>query len=161
MSQRFAANTDVSAEKSRAEIERTLLRYGADQYMTGWSSVGEAMIGFRFKGRLVRLTLLLPDRKAKEFTHTAHHKYIRNPQDAEKAWEQGCRARWRALLLIVKAKLEAVEAGISTFEREFLADIVLPDGTNRTLGDYMVPQLEAAYEQGTTPRLLPGLKEPA
>ena len=30
----------------------------------------------------------------------------------------------RALYLIVKAKMEAVEAGISTVEREFLYDIV-------------------------------------
>ena len=36
-------------------------------------------------------------------------------------WEQGCRSRWRAILLILLAKFEAIEAGISTFEREFLA----------------------------------------
>ena len=39
----YAEKTSVSAEKSRAEIESTLKRYGADQfgYMTGdkWSTV--------------------------------------------------------------------------------------------------------------------------
>jgi hypothetical protein len=35
---KFAENTSVSAERSRAEIEKTLRRYGADQFMYGWES---------------------------------------------------------------------------------------------------------------------------
>ena len=31
--------------------------------------------------------------------------------------------------LVIKAKLEAVEAGVTTFEQEFLANMVLPDKT--------------------------------
>jgi hypothetical protein len=38
--------------------------------------------------------------------------------------EAATRQRWRALVLVIKAKLEAVEAGISTLESEFLANIV-------------------------------------
>lgn len=33
----YAENTSVSSEKSRAEIERTLQKYGADQFMYGSS----------------------------------------------------------------------------------------------------------------------------
>ena len=62
----------------------------------------------------------------------------------------------RALYLIVKAKMEAVEAGISTVEREFLYDIVLPDG--RTAGEWLAPQIEAAYNSGDMPALLPMLQ---
>ena len=40
----------------------------------------------------------------------------------------GCRQRWRALNLAIKAKLEAVESGIVTFDQEFLAHIVGPSG---------------------------------
>jgi hypothetical protein len=69
------------------------------------------------------------------------------------AWEQACRQRWRALALVVKAKLEAVECGISTFEEEFLAWMMLPDGS--TVGDRMLPQLETAYRTGQMPPLLP------
>ena len=32
----------------------------------------------------------------------------------------------RGLVLVLKANLEAVEAGITTIEQEFLADMVLP-----------------------------------
>jgi hypothetical protein len=33
---KYAANTEVSAEKSRAEIETVLRRYGATGFMYGW-----------------------------------------------------------------------------------------------------------------------------
>jgi len=52
-----------------------------------------------------------------------------------------------------KAKLEAVEAGISVFDEEFLAHIVLPDG--RTVGQFMTPQIEEVYAHGRMPTLLP------
>ena len=61
--------------------------------------------------------------------------------------------RWRALLLVIKAKLEAVTAGISTIETEFLANIVLPDNT--TAGEWMLPQIDRAYRSGEMPPLLP------
>lgn len=78
-----------------------------------------------------------------------------NRKQAYEAWEQACRSRWRALYLIIKAKLEAVDSGISTIEREFLYDIVLPDG--KTVGEYMAPQIEAAYTTGEMPPMLPML----
>ena len=59
----------------------------------------------------------------------------------------------RALLLVIKAKLEAVTAGISTIETEFLANIVLPDNT--TAGEWMLPQIDRAYCTGEMPPLLP------
>jgi hypothetical protein len=72
----------------------------------------------------------------------------------EKVYEQACRQRWRALLLIVKAKLEAVTAGISTVEREFLPDVVLPNGA--TVGEWVGPQIATVYARHEMPALLPG-----
>ena len=57
------------------------------------------------------------------------------------SYDQACRQRWRALLLVIKAKLEAVTAGISTIETEFLANIVLPDNTI-CVGEWMLPQID-------------------
>ena len=56
---------------------------------------------------------------------------------------------------MIQAKLEAVECGISMFEDEFMANIVLPGG--QTVSDFMKPQIEKAYELGTPPQLLPGV----
>jgi hypothetical protein len=50
---------------------------------------------------------------------------------------------------VIKAKLEAVAAGITTIEDEFLAHTVLPDGS--TFGEWAKPQLEEAYRLGSMP----------
>jgi hypothetical protein len=148
---RYAEQTSVSAEKSRGEIETTLQRYGADQFMYGWDA-GQAVIAFRMNDRQVRFVLPMPDKADRAFTHTPGKGFARSEPDALKAWEQATRQRWRALALVVKAKLEAVEAGITEFEDEFLAHIVLPSG--QTLGDWVRPQVAAAYETGTMPTSL-------
>lgn len=159
MSPTYAAKTSVPVETSRAEIERTLQRYGATSFAYGWDQ-DKALIEFAADGRRVRFVLTLPDRNADEFTHYTRGtvqitRHRRTPEEALKKWEQACRQRWRALALVVKAKLEAVEAEISEFEDEFLAHIVLPDGT--TAGQWLRPQIADAYETGTMPSMLPAL----
>ena len=145
----YAENTSVPADKSRAEIERTLQRYGADQFMYGWDQASAA-VGFRMEGRHVRFVLPLPDPKSDEFRKTPTGK-ARSQSQAQAEWERATRQRWRALALVVKAKLEAVESGITTFEDEFMAHILLPDGS--TVGEQMRPRIEQAYKSGKMPRL--------
>lgn len=148
----FAAATTVPVEQSRLEIERTLVRYGASAFAYGWSG-DQASIQFEAHCRRVRFIVPLPRKDAAEFTR--HSRGQRTPEQAAKLWEQACRQRWRALTLVVKAKLEAVAAGISCFEDEFLAHIQLPDG--QTVGDVVRSQIAVAYELGTsTLELLPG-----
>ena len=149
----YAENTSVSTEKSRGEIERTLQRYGADQFMYGWDQ-DKAVVGFRMAGRQIRFLLPMPDKKERRFTHTPTGK-ARTSNTAFAEWEQACRQKWRALSLVIKAKLEAVEAEIAVFEDEFMANIVLPNGT--TVSQFMLPQIAEAYEKGTMPALLPHL----
>ncbi len=146
----YAQNTTVTAEKSRAEIERTLRRYGADQFMYGWEPE-RAMVQFRAHERTIRFIIGMPDQE--EFALTPAKRQRRSPDATTKAWEQATRQRWRALTLVIKAKLEAVEAGITEFEAEFLAHIVLPDGT--TVGDWALPQVAKAYDMGEMPKALP------
>ena len=147
---RFAAKTTVSTEKSRAEIEAILRRYGASAFMYAWEG-NRAIIGFRARDRHIRFTLPLPDRESKEFTHSSRGP--RSPDAVTVLWEQACRQSWRALALVIKAKLEAVEAGIVEFESEFLAHIVLPNGS--TVGAWVRPQVALAYDSGDMPKMLP------
>jgi hypothetical protein len=148
---RYAQDTAVPADRSRAEIERTLQRYGAHAFGYGWTG-NRALITFAMNDRRVRLDVEMPDRDADEFRLTPGRRYKRDPDSQRREWEKATRQRWRALALVVKAKLEAVEAGISTFESEFLAHIMLPDGS--TVGETMAPQVEEAYASGQMP---PGL----
>lgn len=150
---RYAENTGVSSEKSRGEIESTLRRYGASKFAYGWDEHA-ATLGFALGERMVRFRLPLPDRNERRFTHTPGRGLVRSAEDRDAQWEQAIRQSWRALNLVIKAKLEAVETGISTVEREFLADVLLPDG--RTLGEWAAPQLALAYERNSMPALMPG-----
>lgn len=147
----YAQNTTVTADKSRAEIERTLQRYGADQFMYGWDDA-RAMIMFRMGGRQIKFLLPMPDKNSREFTHTPGRGQKRTESQAYTEWEKACRQKWRALALVIKAKLEAVESGIAIFEDEFMANIILPNG--KTVSDFMLPQIQSAYDTGNMPKLL-------
>ena len=148
----YAAETTVPAEKSRAEIERTLQRYGASQFMYGYNE-HHSMIAFVVGGRQVRFILPMPDKNDPQFTMTPAGRKRRDADSMLAAYEKATRQRWRALALVIKAKLEAVESGITVFEDEFLAHLVLPDGT--TAGEWLKPQIDRAYETGQMPKELP------
>ena len=143
MSGRYAQTTDVPSDRSRAEIEKTLTRYGASSFMYGWET-DRAAIQFTMDARRIRFVLPLPDRNDPEFTH--HSRGRRTASAAEAAYEQAVRQRWRALALMVKAKLEGVASGIVSFETEFLPHTVLPSG--RTVAEDVLPAVAIAYETG-------------
>jgi hypothetical protein len=156
----YAKKTSVPISSSRAEIERTLERYGAESFAYGWDTE-QAVIMFKYHGRQIRFVLPLPDRSSPEFTQYrpggGYNLTRRSPEGAREKWEQAQRQRWRALALAIKAKLEVVEAGISTFESEFLAHIVLPNG--QTFGEWATPELARVYELGEMPALLPASQD--
>lgn len=148
---RFAEGTTVPAEKTRAEIESTLRRFGADAFSSGFDA-GLAFIAFRARDRFIRIVIELPDRR--EFAQSPTGK-PRTDNAAREAYEAECRRRWRSVGLLVKAKVAAVQDGIAEFESEFLANVVMPDG--RTVAELTRPGIASAYETGNVPRLLPGL----
>lgn len=134
----YAADTIVPVERSRAEIEALLKRFGADQVGSALSAT-HAQIMFRAHNRTIRFDLPL--------SVTAN--------DREKA--QRDRAAWRALVLSIKAKVVAVESGIVTFEVEFMPQTVMPDG--RTVSQHALPAIEDAYKNRKTAALLPHFPE--
>jgi hypothetical protein len=136
---RYAAETEVSVERSRAEIEKILARWGATQFLYASGESG-SVIAFQFKEKQFRFVLPLPDRTSKAFWFTPNQHRRRDEQGAYLAWEQACRQRWRALALNLKAKLEAVECGIESFEVAFMPYVVMPDG--KTVADHVLPALE-------------------
>lgn len=153
MAGRYAKTTDVGVDRTRSEIESVLRKYGADAFMYAIDG-REAHIAFRMTARQFRFKLLLPDPERQDF-HTYKQgatTFLRAKGVPEKMWEQECRAYWRALLLVIKAKLEAVSIGISTLEDEFLAHMILPSGA--TMGEWIKPQIDEAYRIGAMPARL-------
>jgi hypothetical protein len=131
----YASRTDVPVDRSRAEIERLVTKFGATTFATAIEQ-GRAVVMFEAHSRRIRFDLPLPESSPK-------HDQLR-------------RSRWRALLLVIKAKLESVESKIETFEEAFLAHVVMPDGV--TIGQHAKPSIARAYSENRMVPLLPGPK---
>jgi hypothetical protein len=123
---KFAANTRVCIERSRAEIERFVIKYGATRLATAYEG-DRCMMAFEFQGHRVRFVLPSPDR----------NKYKRPDVYAKEH-----RRLWRAFALIIKAQLEGVVSGVFAFEDVFLAHLVEPK-SNRTYGELHAMQIGA------------------
>jgi hypothetical protein len=146
----YAADTKVPAQRSRQEIETVLGKFGATAF--GFMATPESnQIAFRFEDRAIRFTLPLPARDDHAFTHTPTG-IRRSAAQQQVTYEQAIRQTWRALLLIVKAKLEAIRAGVATFDEEFYAYTVLPTGN--TIYEETSTQVEEMIASGRPTRLM-------
>jgi len=145
---RYANNTSVSPEKSQAEIQNTLRKYGADRFGT-MEEKNKAHVMFSYSGLSIQISIDLPSRSEFEKTTTGRDRIT---VAIETAHNQEIRQRWRALLLAIKAKLEAIECGISTIEEEFMAFVIMPDGL--PLSSHILPKLQTMVKTGKMPKLL-------
>lgn len=134
----YAARTSVPIDRSQAEIKKILQRYNADGFVFG-ESREKAIVQFEIESRRVRFVLPMPEPPGRT-------------QRSQAAFDQACRTRWRALALAIKAKLECVASGITTIEQEFLAHIVLPNGS--TVGEEIAQQIAESYSSRKMPPLL-------
>lgn len=134
----YAENTKVPVSQSRVDIERLLENHKARQYGTAVDyELQSARVQFRLHDRIVRFEIALPDRKKLG-------EGIR--------FERAERQRWRALLLVIKAKLESVENSIETFESAFLGQIVMPN--DQTMAQIVTPLIAESYKGGKMPKAL-------
>lgn len=155
MSGTYAAKTDVTVNRSREEIERTLTRFGATAFAYYADVGGKVAIQFEIRSLRVLMRMQLPDR---EPFRKDKRGYLRSDTAVERDWEQACRQRWRSLANGIKAKLALIDDGISTIEREFLPDLVLPTG--ETVGERIIPEVHQALRTGGLPALMPGTTRP-
>lgn len=141
---RFAEGTTVPPERSAAEIQQLLTRFGATAFAQGWTT-GAIAIEFVARDRQIRVTVPLPGPTDRDVTHTPTG-LRRPPREWPKRHQAEERRRWRALLLVLKAKLEAATSDITTFEEEFAMWTVLPDGS--TVGERTLPAVADALATG-------------
>lgn len=139
---RYAERTSVPVSQTRSQIEDMLTAHGAGGFMYG-SQPGQALLVFEMKQRRLKFLVPMPE--------------INKTRSNEQVVAKEQRRRWRALLLVLKAKLEAVNSEIVEFDSEFLAHIVVSGQT--TVGDHMVPQMKTALATGKLPPLL-GVGDP-
>lgn len=136
---RYAKNTSVPISRSKAQIEDTLLRYDITEFGMGVSPRGDGII-FKKDGKVYKINVPNPNR---------------DDYSTEIKYEQARRQRWRILLISIKAKLEEIEAGLISFDDQFLAYMALPNGT--TVGDFMrLPENRERLAKTKMPKLLTG-----
>lgn len=133
----YAQRTQVPANQTRNEIESLLMKAGASGFMYGHIN-GQTMIVFELRERRLRFLVPMPQ--------------LNKSRTNQREVDQETRRRWRALLLVLKAKLEAVDSAIVHFDEEFLAHIVVQG--SQTVGDVMIPQMKEALAGGKLPPLL-------
>jgi len=127
----YAAGTSVPVERSKAEIEKLLRSRGASRYgVVSKEDEGRAFVGFTLDGASFRFEVPLPT--LREATAKPRRRL-----PPGKLREQMMRERWRAVVLLIKAKLEMVALGMSSVEQQFFSDMILPSGrtTRETMAD--------------------------
>lgn len=158
----YAAGTDVSLQKSIADLEKLIRSKGFNGFVQGVADDRLVIAFSSAAGRQVRFIVPVrePDNSLLEhMRHVIKASYGKLPTTVEQAWEQHRRQLGRALLLTVKAKIECIEAGIETFEDAFMSQLALPDG--RTVGGMVKAEMAQLYEGGKVPpRLLPSPETP-
>jgi len=133
----YAKNTRVPISRSKAQIEETLLRYGIKEFGMGVSPRGDGII-FKKADKMYKINV--PNPNSADYS-------------TEQKYEQARRQRWRVLLLSIKAKLEEIEAGLISFDDQFLSYMALPDGS--TVGDFMrLPENADRLAKTKMPKLL-------
>jgi hypothetical protein len=157
---RYASNTVVSVETTQQGIIQLLKRYKAKDYAFGmFGSVAKVTFTFHC-GDDVRImfALFIPPCTDARFQKDAKGKPV-HPDRRPRLADQEERRLWRSLLLVIKAKLESVAAGIETVEEAFLAQTVLPNG--ETLSKLHREFIKPAIAAGRMPRFAGAIEAPA
>lgn len=152
---KYAQGTTVSARQSRAELEMLLDQHGATSFAV-LVQPERSIVVYELHGRRVKQVVDYPNAADYETVIVKGHYFprTRKPETVKALVEAEWRRRWRAQVLIVKAKLEIIASGGSTFEKEFLADTMLPNGD--TVAEAMLPRIAEAYRSNAMPSLLLG-----
>ena len=134
---RYAKNTTVPIARSKQKIEELLVSYGIEESFMGRSPRGDG-IGWKYKGKVYKMNVPTPNQ---------------NDFNTENQFQQAIRQRWRILYMSMKMKFEEIDAGVISFEDQFLAQMSLPDGS--TVADFMkLPENLARLEKTKMPKLL-------
>lgn len=140
----YAATTSVPVDRSIGEIGALVKKRGGQRFAY-FEEPERISIAFEMADRQVRFTVPLYEWRDRQFERDGRNS-IRSQAQRQSSADQLNRSRARALLLVIKAKLESVEAKVETFEQAFLANVVLPSG--QLLGDAVKPKIQAAYVEG-------------
>ncbi len=121
----YAETTTVPLEKSIMEIMILIRRAGAEK-IGQMEDVKWFAVQFALANRMIRFRVPFPS--IDDMPEYDGRKSALSPEQRKARLDQAKRQRGRALMLVIKAKLESVESGVETLEQAFLANVVMSDG---------------------------------
>ena len=135
---RYAEGTTVSVNASQGEIAGILMAHGVKKQ--GWMSSpdGDELM-FELGGHSFRFQIFKP-------TMTEIRVLYPNARDERAKLDGEWRRRWRANVLLLKAKLEFIDSGDTTLERELLPYMLTASG--QTVGDLVTAGKLQMFESG-------------
>lgn len=129
---RFAEGTTVPVDRSRGEITGILAAHGVERM--GWQTVPEGdTLLFELKGHRFRFDIAKPTWEEIAKQLRAEGRDPSRVQDPRAKVDAEWRRRWRANVLLLKAKLEFIDSGDTTLERELLPYMLTQGG--ETVGE--------------------------
>jgi hypothetical protein len=139
---RYAEGTAVPAAQSRQEIERLLAAHGVSRMAWGTGPDGD-VLQFELRGHRYKFAIRRP-------TQIEWNKATGRGTSYWDIWREAeWRRRWRAHVLLLKAKIEFGEGDDEATDRELLPYLLLPD--NRTLADWASGEGYAEIARGGMP----------
>jgi hypothetical protein len=141
----YAVKTDVPVQRTIAELDLLLQKYGATGFAFGRDDTqGLTTVQFRIADRTCRFMVEIP--RGEQFRLTSTGRWRSVPQ-AEQAAQAEFRRRWRVRFLLIKALLVAVDEDAVTLTEAFLPHMLLAGG--QTVAEWAEPQLaDGAAELG-------------
>ena len=147
-------DTRVPISKSQEDIRNLLARFGATKIAFEEDlQKGTQVLRFEYpmkKEMTVPVQFKIEIKGIKEWLEENG----RSSWNDEFVWKQSKKVAWRHIFDWVKANINLVEFGLIPFENMFLSYFshVLPDGSYRSLGDFILPKL---YSGELFKKLLP------
>lgn len=132
----FMETTEISAERTIAEIERSLIAHGAAAVLKDCEAGVIIAVSFKIKTPAGDMPFRLPCRwQAIEtlLSKRAHKRYPSNREGAARR-EKAKRVAWRQILRWVEAQMALVETSMVTVEEVFFP--YLQDPSGRTLYEH-------------------------
>lgn len=141
----YAERTTVPMEKSIAETITLIKRAGAVR-CAQYDEPEGFQISFELHDRLIRFRVPFP--KMDDMPQYNGNRVALTVARRREMLEQAKRQKARALMLVIKAKLESIESGVETFEEAFLPNIVLAN--KQTVYERIREPISIEYSTGVS-----------
>lgn len=128
-------STKVAVSKSQDDLRKILKAYGADRF-SFTESHDHAEVAFVFGVFAVRMRVPIVPMSETEARAQASKLKMSQVAAVRDRHEVETRRVWRVLYWLTKTRMEAIEAGVETFEQAFLAHL-LDEDSDRTVFEAM------------------------